>query len=163
MPFGLTNAPAAFQHFMNNIFKDLLNITVIIYPNNTLIPPDNPKDHHNTSMKCSDISNNMDFTPDPTNATSLLTPSNTLAASFQKMVLPCPPPKFKPSRIGLNPKKSRTYNLFLVLLTSTDDSYPTTLTSLFHLLVPLLRAFLGTFLHKPANHLKPSSPPLPPL
>ena len=26
MPFGLTNAPAAFQHFMNDIFKDLLNI-----------------------------------------------------------------------------------------------------------------------------------------
>ena len=26
MPFGLTNSPAAFQHFMNDIFSDLLDI-----------------------------------------------------------------------------------------------------------------------------------------
>ncbi|KAF8757571.1 hypothetical protein RHS01_03655 [Rhizoctonia solani] len=28
MPFGLTNAPAAFQHFMNNLFRDLIDVTV---------------------------------------------------------------------------------------------------------------------------------------
>ncbi|KAF8748199.1 hypothetical protein RHS01_10970 [Rhizoctonia solani] len=37
MTFGLTNAPAAFQHFMNKLFKDLLNICVIIYLDNILI------------------------------------------------------------------------------------------------------------------------------
>ncbi|KAF8748831.1 hypothetical protein RHS01_10521 [Rhizoctonia solani] len=31
MTFGLTNAPAAFQHFMNKLFKDLLDVCVIIY------------------------------------------------------------------------------------------------------------------------------------
>jgi hypothetical protein len=36
MPFGLTNAPAVFQHFMNDIFHDLLDIYVIVYLNNIL-------------------------------------------------------------------------------------------------------------------------------
>ncbi|QRW19694.1 Retrotransposable element Tf2 protein [Rhizoctonia solani] len=37
MTFGLTNAPAAFQHFMNKLFKDLLDICVIIYLDDILI------------------------------------------------------------------------------------------------------------------------------
>ena len=45
MPFGLTNAPSAFQRFMNNIFSDLLNVTVIIYLDNILIYSDNPSKH----------------------------------------------------------------------------------------------------------------------
>jgi len=35
--FGLTNAPAAFQHFMNDIFSDLLNVCVVVYLDNILI------------------------------------------------------------------------------------------------------------------------------
>ncbi|KAF8755919.1 hypothetical protein RHS01_04649 [Rhizoctonia solani] len=35
--FGLTNAPAAFQHFMNKLFKDLLDVCVIIYLDDILI------------------------------------------------------------------------------------------------------------------------------
>src|SRR3984893_15499369 len=31
MPFGLTNAPATFQHFMNNIFSDLLDTFMVVY------------------------------------------------------------------------------------------------------------------------------------
>ena len=34
MPFGLTNAPSAFQRFMNDIFSNLLDITVTIYLDN---------------------------------------------------------------------------------------------------------------------------------
>ncbi|KAF8733245.1 hypothetical protein RHS02_07386, partial [Rhizoctonia solani] len=45
MPFGLTNAPAAFQHFMNNLFRDLIDITVVIYLDNILIFSEDPKDH----------------------------------------------------------------------------------------------------------------------
>ncbi|KAF8736260.1 hypothetical protein RHS02_06346, partial [Rhizoctonia solani] len=45
MPFGLTNAPAAFQHFMNNLFRDLINVTVVIYLDNILIFLEDPKDH----------------------------------------------------------------------------------------------------------------------
>ncbi|KAF8751590.1 hypothetical protein RHS01_08360 [Rhizoctonia solani] len=37
MTFGLTNAPASFQHFMNDLFKDLLDVCVIIYLDDILI------------------------------------------------------------------------------------------------------------------------------
>ncbi|QRW24758.1 Retrotransposable element Tf2 protein [Rhizoctonia solani] len=45
MPFGLTNAPAAFQHFMNNLFRDLIDVTVVIYLDNILIFSENPEEH----------------------------------------------------------------------------------------------------------------------
>src|SRR6202047_2226199 len=50
MPFGLTNTPAAFQRFMNNIFRDLLDITVIVYLGDILIFSENP-DQHGKHMK----------------------------------------------------------------------------------------------------------------
>ncbi|KAF8748060.1 hypothetical protein RHS01_11081 [Rhizoctonia solani] len=37
MTFGLTNAPTAFQHFMNKLFKDLLDVCVIIYLDDILV------------------------------------------------------------------------------------------------------------------------------
>ncbi|CUA72046.1 Transposon Tf2-11 polyprotein [Rhizoctonia solani] len=37
MPFGLSNAPACFQHFMNNILQDLLDISVVVYLDDILI------------------------------------------------------------------------------------------------------------------------------
>jgi hypothetical protein len=37
MPFGLTNAPAAFQHLMNDLFKDLQDKGVVVYIDNILI------------------------------------------------------------------------------------------------------------------------------
>ncbi|QRW20440.1 Retrotransposable element Tf2 protein [Rhizoctonia solani] len=45
MPFGLTNAPAAFQHFMNNLFRDLIDVTVVIYLDNILIFLEKTEDH----------------------------------------------------------------------------------------------------------------------
>jgi hypothetical protein len=45
MPFGLTNAPAAFQHFMNDIFRDMLDTKVVIYLDNILIFSKNQEDH----------------------------------------------------------------------------------------------------------------------
>ena len=45
MPFGLTNVPSAFQRFMNNIFSDLLDITVTVYLDNILIYSDDPSKH----------------------------------------------------------------------------------------------------------------------
>ncbi|CUA71631.1 Transposon Tf2-11 polyprotein [Rhizoctonia solani] len=45
MPFGLTNAPAAFQHFMNDILRDLLDVTVIVYLDDILIFSKNPGEH----------------------------------------------------------------------------------------------------------------------
>jgi hypothetical protein len=37
MLFGLTSTPSAFQHFMNDILGDLLDVCVIIYLDNILI------------------------------------------------------------------------------------------------------------------------------
>ena len=45
MPFGLTNAPAAFQHFMNDIFADLLDICTIIYLDDILIYSNSMSNH----------------------------------------------------------------------------------------------------------------------
>ncbi|CUA74819.1 Transposon Tf2-7 polyprotein [Rhizoctonia solani] len=45
MPFRLTNAPAAFQHFMNDILQDLLDVTVIVYLDDILIFSKNPNKH----------------------------------------------------------------------------------------------------------------------
>ncbi|CCO34604.1 Retrotransposable element Tf2 155 kDa protein type 1 [Rhizoctonia solani AG-1 IB] len=45
MQFGLSNAPAVFQHFMNNIFRDLLDITVIVYLDDILIFSDSREEH----------------------------------------------------------------------------------------------------------------------
>ncbi|QRW23767.1 Retrotransposable element Tf2 protein [Rhizoctonia solani] len=45
MPFGLTNAPAAFQHFMNDLFRDLIDVTVVIYLDDILIFSEDPKKH----------------------------------------------------------------------------------------------------------------------
>lgn len=45
MPFGLTNAPAVFQHFMNDVFRDLLDQTVLIYLDDILIFSENQQDH----------------------------------------------------------------------------------------------------------------------
>ena len=42
MPFGLTNAPAAFQQFMNDIFANIVNVSVVIYLDNILIYFNNP-------------------------------------------------------------------------------------------------------------------------
>ncbi|KAF8753952.1 hypothetical protein RHS01_06575 [Rhizoctonia solani] len=48
MPFGLTNAPAAFQHFMNDLFRDLIDATVVIYLDDILIFSEDPRSTQNT-------------------------------------------------------------------------------------------------------------------
>jgi hypothetical protein len=37
MPFGLSNAPAMFQNMMNHIFRDLLDLGLIVYLDDILI------------------------------------------------------------------------------------------------------------------------------
>ncbi|CEL54026.1 hypothetical protein RSOLAG1IB_11558 [Rhizoctonia solani AG-1 IB] len=45
MLFGLSGAPGAFQAMMNEVFQDLLDITVIIYLDDILIFSQNPEEH----------------------------------------------------------------------------------------------------------------------
>ena len=45
MPFGLTNSPTAFQHFMNDIFGNLLDNCVIVYLDDILIYSDDETLH----------------------------------------------------------------------------------------------------------------------
>uniref|UniRef100_A0A8C5PCP2 ribonuclease H n=1 Tax=Leptobrachium leishanense TaxID=445787 RepID=A0A8C5PCP2_9ANUR len=37
MPFGLCNAPAAFQHFLNDIFRDVLDTFLVVYLDDLLV------------------------------------------------------------------------------------------------------------------------------
>ena len=43
MPEGLTNTPAGFQRFMNDIFADMIDISVVMYLDNILVYSDNPE------------------------------------------------------------------------------------------------------------------------
>ncbi|KAF8748754.1 hypothetical protein RHS01_10600 [Rhizoctonia solani] len=61
MPFGLTNAPAAFQHFMNNLFRDLIDVTVVIYLDDILIFSEKPEDHPAHLSKCHFHVNTVDY------------------------------------------------------------------------------------------------------
>ena len=45
MHYGLTNALVSFQHFMNDVFKDLLDVCVVVYLDNILIYSKNPANH----------------------------------------------------------------------------------------------------------------------
>jgi len=45
MHCGLTNAPAPFQRFMSEVFKDILDVCVVVYLEGILIYFDNPGEH----------------------------------------------------------------------------------------------------------------------
>ena len=45
MHYGLTNAPASFQRFMNDCFKDLLDVCIVVYLDDILIYSENPSEH----------------------------------------------------------------------------------------------------------------------
>ena len=45
MPEGLTNALAGFQRFMNDIFTDMIDISVVVYLDDILVYSNDPKQH----------------------------------------------------------------------------------------------------------------------
>jgi hypothetical protein len=46
MPFGLSNAPATFQNMMNHIFRDLLDLGLIVYLDDILIYAETEEEHN---------------------------------------------------------------------------------------------------------------------
>ena len=45
MPEGLTNAPAGFQRFMNDIFTDMIDVSLVRYLDDILVYSDDLKQH----------------------------------------------------------------------------------------------------------------------
>ena len=45
MPFELANAPATFQNMMNMIFRDMIDLGIVIYQDDILIYGENEQDH----------------------------------------------------------------------------------------------------------------------
>ena len=45
MPFGLTNASAVFQSLVNDVLRDIINISVFVYLDDILIFSRKPKEH----------------------------------------------------------------------------------------------------------------------
>jgi len=45
IPKGLTNAPSAFQRFINEVFSDLIDVSVIVYLDDILIYSNNLAEH----------------------------------------------------------------------------------------------------------------------
>ena len=45
MPFGLTNAPTVFQHMANDVFREFLDLFVIIYLDDILVFSKTLSDH----------------------------------------------------------------------------------------------------------------------
>ena len=45
MPFGLANAPATFRKMMNEIFRDMIDLGVVIYLHDILLYSENEQDH----------------------------------------------------------------------------------------------------------------------
>ena len=45
MPKGLTNTLAGFQRFMNDIFTDMIDVSVVVYLDDILVYSNDPKQH----------------------------------------------------------------------------------------------------------------------
>src|ERR1700678_1060460 len=120
MPFGLTNAPGGFQRFLNGIFNDLLDVYVIIYLDNFLIFSVKKAELSDMFPKSLNGSENMVCMPMvksvvSTQNLSIISVIRSGPTDF-KWILP----RLKSYKTGLNHEKSRTFNLFWVLLIFID-------------------------------------------
>jgi hypothetical protein len=60
MPFGLNNASAIFQHMNNDIFRDFLDVFVIVYSDDILIYSKTQEEHEIVVCKYYNGYGNMD-------------------------------------------------------------------------------------------------------
>jgi hypothetical protein len=129
MPFGLSNAPVAFHRFMNNIFGDLLDVCVIVYLDDILIYSDDMSQHKKHVKEVLHRLGSMACTPTLGNVNSTGTVWNTSDTFLPLTDSAWPKTKCKPSSIGRNRRKSKTFNPSLALPTSTAGSSMATLKS----------------------------------
>jgi hypothetical protein len=129
MPFGLSNAPTAFQCFMNDIFGNLLDVCVIVYLDVILIYSDDMSQHkkHVKEVLCRLWKHGC--MPMPGNENSTRTVWNISDTFLPLMDSAWLKTKCKPSLIGQNRGKSKTFNPSLALPTSTAGSSTATLKS----------------------------------
>src|SRR5882724_9285536 len=107
--------------------------------------------------KYSEDSELMDFLSEPISASFMSPPVNTLDICCHLKASPWHHTKSRLSRIGPNPRRSKIFNLSLVLPTSTDTSFMDTLKSLYHSHASPERVLFGTSLmsaNRLLKHLK---------
>ena len=131
MPFGLMNVPTGFQHFMNDIFGDLLNVCILVYLDDIIYS--NSEEEHKWHIHEILCSNSITSMPMPTSASSMLKWLSIKAIFFLQVGSPWPPTRSKSFRIGLNPTRLKTYSPSWVSPISISVLFHNTLTSPFHL------------------------------
>jgi len=132
---------------MNDVFADMIDVTVIIYLDDILIYSDNMSEHTKPMFrKYSKDSVLMGFLPELTSVSFMSLPVNTLDICCPLKASLWPHTKSRSSNIGPNPKKSRIFNPSSALPTSTDVSFMDTLKSLYHSHVSPKRVPPGTLL-----------------
>ena len=90
---------------VNDIFSDMLDVHVIIYLDDILVYSDDPKEH-----MFAKYSDRTDSTANQKSATSIKTLSTISDSYSRKTDSKWIPQRYKQSKIGPSPKKSRTYN-----------------------------------------------------
>jgi hypothetical protein len=88
MLFGLTNTPAVFKRFMNNVFADLLDVSVIVYLDDILIFSDTLEEHHQRVQEVLRRLRKTGYTRELINANSALQRQNTLVIFYCQKDLP---------------------------------------------------------------------------
>jgi len=122
IPEGLTNAPTAFQRFMNDVFADMIDVTVIIYLDDILIYSGNMSEHNAMFRRYSEDSELTDSLSEPISASFTSPLVNTSDICYHLKALPWHHTKSRLSRIGPNLEKLKTFNCSSVLPISTDVS-----------------------------------------
>ena len=98
MPKGLTNALASFQRFMNNIFADMIDVSIVIYLDDILVYSDDLKSLPDSVR----IGSMLGLT----SVSSTVTHANIWGICYPPTVSRWPRTKSRPSRTGPNPGKS---------------------------------------------------------
>ncbi|MBW0477862.1 hypothetical protein O181_017577 [Austropuccinia psidii MF-1] len=135
MPFGLTNAPASFQNLVNDIFPDFLDIFSVVHLDDIMVFSSSEEEHvkHVASVLQRLGDNNL-FSKASKCAFHALSVGY-LGYVVSSDGLKMDSSKFSKSSIGLSPRTSKLFNLFLalpifIILSKNHTTKITALTSL---------------------------------